>query len=59
MKINGYPTLDVINVRNKILGISVGQHYCLCWDNNGQLYSWGSRSIGLGYIQLPTDVFIV
>ena len=59
MKINGFPTGDVIEMQRKILGISVGQNYCLCWDSQGQLYSWGSRSIGLGYVQLPTDVYFL
>lgn len=31
-RILGYPTRDVIQVNQKIKGISVGKFHCLCWD---------------------------
>lgn len=58
-KIIGYPTRDVIETPAKIKGISIGASHCLCWDHNGYLYSWGSKSLGLGYTQLPTDVWFL
>ena len=35
--------------RSKIVGVSAGKFYCLGWDENGRLYSWGNNSVGLGH----------
>jgi hypothetical protein len=50
LKLRGYPTGEVFNFKKKIKGVSIGPYYCLCWDYEGALYSWGTKSIGLGYI---------
>lgn len=56
LKINGYPTGTVLGMKRNIRGMSVGKYYCLCWDDEGSLFSWGCKSIGLGYIKLPNEV---
>jgi hypothetical protein len=41
----------------QINGLSIGKNHCLCWDNEGKLFSWGCRSIALGYNDLPDAVY--
>ena len=36
-------------MKQKIVGISVGKFHCMCWDVDGKLYTWGNKSIALGY----------
>lgn len=45
----GYPTQQTFRMKNKVIGISAGKFHCLCWDSAGLLYSWGNRSLALGY----------
>jgi alpha-tubulin suppressor-like RCC1 family protein len=56
-EIIAHPTLTTIKTARSIKGISIGRHHSLCWDAEGQLFSWGCRSLGLGYGSLPSDVF--
>lgn len=44
-----FPTQENIFMKNKIVGISVGRVHIMCWDSSGNLFSWGNRSIALGY----------
>lgn len=46
-------------MKNKVVGISVGKFHCMCWDISGCLFTWGNRSIALGYEELPHEVFNV
>jgi hypothetical protein len=36
-------------MRNKVVGLSIGKVHCMCWDTHGILYTWGNRTIALGY----------
>lgn len=36
-------------MRSKVIGISIGKVHCMCWDITGALYTWGNRTIALGY----------
>ncbi len=54
----GYPTMEKFDFNSKIVGISVGKYHSLCWDQFGILYSWGTRSLGLGFDNLPDDDLI-
>ncbi len=38
-----------MSFKNKIKGVSIGTHHCLCWDIQGSLFSWGKKSLALGY----------
>jgi hypothetical protein len=33
LRITGYPTRQTIEVKHTIKGLSIGQHYCLGWDD--------------------------
>jgi hypothetical protein len=55
-QIIGYPTGLMMNFNKNVKGLSVGKHYTLCWDDQGKLYSWGSKSLGLGYGYMPDEV---
>ena len=44
-----YPTQQTFTMKNKVIGISVGKFHCMCWDSVGLLYTWGNRSLALGY----------
>jgi len=55
-QIIGYPTGLTINCKKIIKGLSVGRYYTLCWDEYGRLYSWGCKSLGLGYGEMPDEV---
>ncbi len=55
-EIIGYPIMNTIKSLRIVKGISVGKHHSLYWDEDGSLYSWGSRSLALGYGELPSDV---
>lgn len=55
-QIIGYPTGLTIDYKKNIKGLSVGKYYTLCWDDQGKLYSWGSKSLGLGYGVMPNEV---
>ena len=57
-EIIGYPTLNRMKVNRVVKGISVGKHHSLFWDNEGKLYSWGCRSLALGYGHLPSEDLI-
>lgn len=48
--------MNTIKTLKLVKGISVGKHHSLYWDEDGSLYSWGSRSLALGYGELPSDV---
>ena len=43
---------------HKVVGISVGKVHCMCWDVQGMLYTWGNRSLALGYDDLPQEVIV-
>ena len=58
-QILGYPTGLRINTKKVVKGLSVGKYYTLCWDEMGKLYSWGSKSLGLGYGEIPIQVTIL
>jgi alpha-tubulin suppressor-like RCC1 family protein len=55
--ITGYPTAQAVRMPTRVKGISVGKYHCLCWDDAGKLYSWGCRSLGLGYGVFPSEVY--
>jgi hypothetical protein len=57
-QIIAHPTLTSLNTCRPVKGISVGKHHSLCWDEQGELYSWGCRSLGLGFGSLPADVLL-
>lgn len=44
-----YPAHTQLSFKKKIAGISLGKYHNLIWDFQGKLYSWGCRSIALGY----------
>lgn len=44
-----YPTMEKNIMKNKVVGISVGKFHCMCWDIVGLLYTWGNRSLALGF----------
>lgn len=33
----------------------MGKYHTLCWDEHGGIYSWGSRSLALGFDSLPDE----
>ena len=45
-------------MKKKINGISVGKFHCMAWDEHGSLYTWGNRTIALGFKKLPRDKVI-
>ena len=47
-QIINYPEMKAINVKSKIVGMSIGKYHMLAWDTNGKLYSWGLRTLALG-----------
>lgn len=46
--------MNKMRVGKVVKGVSVGKHHSLLWDNEGKLYSWGCRSLALGYGHLPS-----
>ncbi len=49
------PTHKRIDFKTKLAGLSLGKYHNLAWDSDGKLYSWGRRSIALGYSALPDE----
>jgi alpha-tubulin suppressor-like RCC1 family protein len=45
----GFPGGKRLNFSKRVVGVSAGKAHCLCWDEAGTLFSWGERSIALGY----------
>jgi hypothetical protein len=52
----GFPSCRKIKMGIKVSGLSLGKYHCLLWDANGALYSWGCKSIALGYSVFPEQV---
>jgi alpha-tubulin suppressor-like RCC1 family protein len=50
-----HPTRARIPFPTKLAGVSLGKYHNLAWDREGRLYSWGCRSIALGYAALPEE----
>lgn len=50
-----HPSLNKIDLQKKVVGLSLGKYHNLAWDCEGRLYSWGCRSIALGYSALPDE----
>jgi alpha-tubulin suppressor-like RCC1 family protein len=50
-----HPTQKRIDFKTKLAGVSLGKYHNLAWDCEGKLYSWGCRSIALGYSALPEE----
>lgn len=48
-----HPTLTALPTLRPVRGVSVGRHHSLCWDDQGGLFAWGGRSLGLGLGGLP------
>jgi hypothetical protein len=40
----------------KAKGISIAKEHIFCWDNDGQLYGWGFKSIALGIYSASSEV---
>ena len=53
-----YPSRTTISLPTSPKGLSFGKHLILYWDDDGNLYSWGCRSIALGYGSIPNEEFI-
>lgn len=43
------PTVGIVNCNFRIKGVCMSKYHNLCWDFDGKIYSWGHRSVGLGY----------
>ena len=52
-RIIGYPSKNIFYVKEKVVGISIGKYHSMCWSSEGSVYTWGNRSIALGYEDLP------
>lgn len=50
-----YPIKQITPIP-KIAGISIGKYHNLSWTEEGKLYSWGLKSIALGYSYIPDTV---
>lgn len=48
-----HPSQTRIDLKRAIAGLSLGKYHNLAWDREGRLYSWGCRSVALGYSTLP------
>ena len=47
-----------MSVRSKPLGLSLGKYHGLIWTEDGRLFSWGSKNLGLG-LSFYDKVFIL
>lgn len=44
----GLPILKVIQLPEKIMGMSLGKYHGLCWTISGRVFSWGCKNLALG-----------
>lgn len=57
-KINIYPDKEIKELKENIVGLSIGKYHSMCWDDKGKLYSWGCKSLALGHETLPEEEYI-